>query len=428
MHVETRYILLFVIATAVAIAVRRLYLPYTVALVAAGLVLGGLHLFPAPHLTQELLYALVLPGLLFEAAFHLDFTDFWRNRIAISLLAVPGVIASTALVALMLAPGAHALHILQRLRWQEALVFGALISATDPIAVVSLFRSTRTASRLTLLMDSESLLNDGTSIVFFTLSLALVQGTLVGPGQVTLQFVAIVGMGALIGAVIGALVSLIMRRVDDPMIEITLTTIAAYGSFVCAQELHYSGVIATVAAGMLCGNVGCKYGMSPSTRIAANSFWQYVAFALNSIIFLLIGFSTPVSTLLADWRPILLAYCAVTASRVLVISLSCALLSRTRERFPWRWTPVLAWGGLRGALPMVLALSLPPSFPNRDLLVAMTFGVAVVSILLQGTTMPALLRGLKLNGEQAQPPHAGGRSAATQHADAGPTDRSRGSV
>ncbi len=398
MDLETRFILLFVIATAVAIAVRRLYVPYTVALVVAGLVLGGLHLFPAPHLTQALLYTIFLPGLLFEAAFHIEFEEFWRNRIAISALAVPGVIASTVLVALMLAPLGHSLDVLPGFSWREALVFGALISATDPIAVVSLFRTLRAPRRLTTLLDSESLLNDGTSIVFFTLSLGVAGGSVVHAGAIVAQFIAMVGMGALIGAGIGALASAVMRQVNEPMIEITLTTMAAYGSFVCAQGLHFSGVIATVSAGMICGNIGCRSAKSASTRVTVNSFWEYIAFALNSVVFLLIGFSVRLSVLWTYWLPILLAYLAVTASRALVVSGGCALLAPTREHFPWRWTPVLTWGGLRGALPMVLALSLPEAFPFRQAIVAMTFGVAVLSILLQGTTTARLMRRLGLVG------------------------------
>lgn len=398
MELETRFILLFVIATAVAIAVRRLYVPYTVALVIAGLVLGGLHLFPAPHLTQDLLYSIFLPGLLFDAAFHIEFEEFWRNRIAISALAVPGVIASTVLVALLLALIGHVLHVLPGFGWRQALVFGALISATDPIAVVSLFRTMGAPRRLTTLLDSESLLNDGTSIVFFTLSLGVVVGTVVEPSAIAAQFIIIVGMGALIGAGIGAVASVVMRRVDDPMIEISLTTMAAYGSFVSAQTLHYSGVIATVTAGMICGNIGCRSPMSASTRVPANSFWEYVSFALNSIVFLLIGFSLRLSVLLTYWLPIVLAYLVVTASRTLVVCGSCAALAPTRERFPWRWTPVLTWGGLRGALPMVLALSLPEAFPFREAIVAMTFGVAVLSILIQGTSTSALIRRLGLGG------------------------------
>ncbi len=281
------------------------------------------------------------------------------------------------------------------MRW----FFGALISATDPVAVVALFRNLGAPRRLTMLLDSESLLNDGTAIVFFTLSLSLLAGTAATPVQLFIQFLSIVGIGALIGASIGVAASFLMRQIDDPMIEICLTTIAAYGSFVTAEAIHASGVIATVAAGMFCGNVGFRIGMSASSRVACETFWEYMAFALNSIVFLLVGFEVHLRTLLADWVPILVAYLVVTVGRALVIVAGRALVGFTRERFPWRWTIVLTWGGLRGALPMVLVLSLPTTFVYRELLVSMTFGVAVLSILVHGLTMSGLLRWLGITNE-----------------------------
>jgi CPA1 family monovalent cation:H+ antiporter len=185
------------------------------------------------------------------------------------------------------------------------------------------------------------------------------------------------------------------------MIEITLTTIAAYGSFIIAEHFHLSGVIATVAAGMLCGNYGARTGMSPSTRIAVESFWEYVAFALNSIVFLLIGFEVHLSALLLSWKMILVAYMAVTLGRAALIYAVTWLLRRTRETLPWSWSAVLTWGGLRGGLSMVLVLALPRDFPHRDLLVTMTFGVVLISILLQGLSMGPLLRKLGLIGLRA---------------------------
>jgi len=400
MDIETAFILLFIIATAVAIAARWARIPYTVALVLAGLVLGALHLFPAPQLTKTLLFSIFLPGLIFEAAFHIDSRKFRANLITVSSLAVPGVIVSTALVAVTLTPLIAGLGVSPGFGWKSALVFGALISATDPVAVVALFRNIGAPQRLTLLLDGESLLNDGTAIVFFTLSLALLSGTATTVGGLALQFVSIVGGGAAIGVVIGMAASLLTRKIDDPMIEITITTIAAYGSFVSAEALQTSGVIATVAAGMLCGNYGARGGgMSPSTRIAAETFWEYVAFALNSIVFLLVGFEVRLATLRQYWLPILVAYVVVTVGRALMVAIGSGFVRLTRERFPWSWSTVLTWGGLRGALPMVLVLSLPKALPDRDLLISMTFGVALLSILLQGITMSALLKRLGLVGE-----------------------------
>lgn len=401
MATETIFILLFVVATAVAIAVQRLAVPYTVALVCTGIVLGLLHAFEAPHLTKTLLFSVFLPGLLFEAAFHIDFKQFWRNRLAISSLALPGVVVAIALTAMILTPVADALHFVQGFTWKHALVFGALISATDPIAVVAIFRNLGVPRRLSVLLEGESLLNDGVAIVLFTLSLALVAGTEVTTGGLIVDFIKIVGLGALIGTGIGLAVSQVIKQVDDPMIEITLTTIAAYGSFVAAEHFHFSGVIATVAAGMICGNYAARVGMSPTTRIAVQTFWEYVAFALNSIVFLLIGLEVHYRELLASWQAILVAYLVVTGGRALIIFGVSLLLRATRERIPQAWSAVLTWGGLRGAVPMVLVLSLPKDFPHRELLLSMTFGVVILSILVHGLTISPLLRWLGIvHGQQ----------------------------
>jgi len=393
-HREAVFVLLFVVATAVAIAGQWWRIPYTVALVIAGLVLGLVHAFQPPVLSKELLFSVFLPGLVFEAALHIEFTEFWRNRLAIVSLALPGVVAATALTALILTPVAGTLHFASGFTWREALVFGALISATDPVAVVAMFKTLGAPKRLAVLLNGESLFNDGTAIVFFTLSLALATGAHVTAGGLALDFMKIVGGGLLIGLTIGLAVSHIIRGVDDAMIEITLTTIAAYGSFVAAEQLQLSGVIATVAAGMVCGNYAARTGMSPSTRVASETFWEYTAFALNSIVFLLIGFEVNLYALVLSWKAILVAYATVTIGRAAVTFVVSALLTTTRERIPLSWSVALTWGGLRGGLPMVLVLSLPVDFPYRELLVSMTFGVVILSILGHGLTISPLLRWL----------------------------------
>lgn len=394
MQPETILILLFCIAAAVAIAVRQLHVPYTVALVITGLALGLLNLFPAPHLTKELLFTAFLPGLLFEAAFHIEFRSFWRNRWAITSLAVPGVAVAVALTTVILTPVVSMLHLEGNFTWHYALVFGALISATDPIAVVAVFKSLGVPRRLSMLLEGESLLNDGAAIVFFTLSLSLAAGASVTTGQLTADFFTIAGFGGLIGAAVGLAVSLVIKHIDDAMIEITLTTIAAYGSFVAAEHFHYSGVIAVVVAGVICGNDGARTGMTPSTRVAVETFWEYIAFALNSLVFLLIGLEVHLDALLNSWKAILVAYVVVTVGRGIVVFGVTGVLHRTREKIPWLWSIVLTWGGLRGALPMVLVLSLPKDFIHRDLLVTMTVGVVLISILVHGMTVSPLLRWL----------------------------------
>jgi CPA1 family monovalent cation:H+ antiporter len=407
MHAAEPLILLFTAATAVAIVTRRIRIPYTVALVLAGLALGATHAIHGVQLTKELLYAVFLPGLLFEAAYHLPASEVRSQARSILGLAVPGVVATTAATAAILVTTSSAAAVAPGFGWPHAIVFAALISSTDPIAVVSLFKSLGAPRRLALLVEGESLVNDGTSVVLFTIVFSAASGEAMSVGSGLLQFLGFVGFGLVVGAAVGFAVSYVIGGVDEPRIEIALTTIAAYGAFVAAEELHASGVIATVTAGMVCGNVAAPRGMSPTTRVAVESFWSYVAFALNSLVFLLIGLEVRLSALLDDWRPISLAFVAVTLGRAAVVFLASGLLRGTREAIPWRWSVVLTWGGMRGALSMVLALAIPEDFPQQPLIVTMTFGVVLLSIVVQGITAGPLLRALGLVGEGGErPAHA----------------------
>ncbi len=403
MHPEMTLVFLFTAATAVAMATRRIKIPYTVALVLVGLGLGATHVVGGVHLTRDLLYSTFLPGLLFEAAYHLKWSEFRRSAWTIVAFAVPGVVAAIGITATLLVTTSSFAVLDDGFGWPHALVFAAIVSATDPIAVVSLFKSLGAPRRLALLLEGESLANDGTAVVLFTLVVGAVRGGDSSVAAGVVEFVKVVGLGIAVGAAVGFAASHAIQRIDEPVIEITLTTIAAYGSFVAAEAFHGSGVIATVAAGLVCGNVAAPRGMSETTRVAVESFWAYCAFALNSIVFLLIGLEVQFSRLVADWRPIVLAFLAVTIARALVVFLASALLRSTREALPWRWSVALTWGGLRGALSMVLAMSLDPEFPHRQLIVTMTFGVVLLSIVLQGVTAEPLLRAFKLIGEPPFP-------------------------
>ena len=392
MPVENTLIILFSVATGAAITAQWLKVPYTVALVVTGMALGATDAIAPPHLTRELLFAVILPGLLFEAAFHIEVDAFVRNKMAITSLAIPGVI-----IAIVIGGAGTALALQQSsidptLTLGQGLVFGALVAATDPIAVVALFRELNIPVRLSTLIEGESLMNDGTAIVLLSLVLEAVTGQSSGARALVLQFLVIVLGGALLGVVTGLVASRLIARIDDAVIEITITMITAYGTFALAEQARISGVIATVVAAMLCGTHGRAQGMSRKTRFALGAFWEYLAFALNSVVFLLIGFEVHISTLLAAWPQILIAFFAILVARAIAVWGIGWLLSKSRERVPGSWLPVMTWGGLRGALSMVLALSLPLDFPNRDLLVTLTFGVVVLSIVVQGGTMKALLR------------------------------------
>lgn len=396
-------VLLFSIATAVAIATRRIPIPYTVALLIAGLGLGVLGVVEAPHLTKDVLFVVFLPGLLFEGAFHIDLKDFRRNSLTITALALPGVVVGIGLTAVIVTGAFRAFGLHDTFTLRHGLVLGALLAATDPIAVIGLFRTLHAPKRLELLVEGESLFNDGTAIVFLALVLQFVQGNDVSMLRLALDFILIAGGGAVIGAAFGVIASFVANQIDDAMIQITLTVITAYGSFALADSLQLSGVIATVTAGMICGSYGRRSAISQQTQATLIAFWEYVAFALNSFVFLLMGFAVIPLALFTAWRETGIAYIAITVARIGIIAAVVTLLSRTEERVPKNWAWPLSWGGLRGALSMVLALSLPADFPQRNLLIAMTFGAVVLTILLQGLTIAPMLKWLQIREEEDSP-------------------------
>lgn len=289
------------------------------------------------------------------------------------------------------------------------LAFGALISATDPVAVVALFRALGAPRRLVVLVEGESLFNDGTAIVVFGLMLAAAlpigtasNGAQAGSFQLStavIDFVRVSTGGIGIGLGLGWLVAQLIARIDDYLIETTLTTVLAFGAYLVAERLQVSGVLAVVSAGIINGNIGPK-GMSPTTRIVLFNFWEYLAFVANSLVFLLIGLQVNIPQIAAHLEPIGVAVLAVMASRALVVYGLTRLATwrglPLRSKAPWAYQHVLFWGGLRGAISLALALSLPPALAGRDLLRIMTFGVVLFTLLAQGTTMQLLLRRLGL--------------------------------
>lgn len=385
---ETLVIELLLLVALVALAVRRLNVPYTVALVVAGLIVT-LQQPVQVELLPEVILALFVPPLVYEAAFHLSFDQLRRNLTSILVMAIPGVVITTLVVG-------GALNLATGIRWPVALVFGALIAATDPVAVVALFRSLGVPRRLAVLMEGESLLNDGTAIVLFHLMVTVAvtgQFDLVGG---VLEFVRVVLGGVVIGGLLGWIVARLIARVDDYLIEITLTTVLAFGAYLLSERLHFSGVLAVVAAGLISGNLGPR-GMSPTTRIVLFNFWEYATFLANSFLFLLIGLQINLPILLTEWQSILWAILAVLAGRVLVVYGYGLVARRLGDPVPFRWQHVLAWGGLRGAISLALALSLPVALGvERQRLLVMAYGVVLFTLLIQGTTMGPLLRWVKL--------------------------------
>ncbi|MCL5997508.1 MAG: Na+/H+ antiporter, partial [Chloroflexi bacterium] len=324
-----------------------------------------------------------------EAALHINLAEFWHNLPGILMLAVPGVILTTLIVGGIAATGTP-------LSLPLALVFGALIAATDPVSVIAMFRGLKFPKRLGVLVESESLLNDGTAIVIFSVVVAIALTGHFDPVTGVIDFVRVSVGGVIIGLVLGWFISLLIARIDDYLIETTLTTILAFGSYLLADRLGVSGVLAVVAAGLINGNLGSK-GMSPTTRIVLFNFWEYVAFLANSLVFLLIGLQVNVPALVANWQACVWAILGVLVSRVVVVYGLSWIVNHLSEPIPIRWQHILSWGGLRGAVSLALALSLPAAIGSqRDLLRVMAFGVVLFTLVVQGATMRPLLRLLHL--------------------------------
>lgn len=407
-HVEVQVLVLLLIASLVGMGARWIRVPYTLALVVAGLVLGfadvgALH---GLELDKDILLLLFLPALLFEAALHIDLREFRRDLGPILLFAVPGVLLAVSTTTVLLWLGITLTGFGPPIGWAEAALFAAIISATDPVSVLALFKELGVPRRLYLLVEGESLLNDGVAVVVFVI-LAAVLGleggdALHGTTAITMfgvrTFLWMVGGGVIVGLAVGAAVSALTRQIDDHLIEVTLTTLVAYSSFLIAEQIHASGVLSTVTAGIVIGSFGRTYGMSVSTRIAVEDFWEFIAFFANSFVFLLVGLQLDPAELLRNAPTIAIAFCAVLAARAVTVYIGAPVGRRLAAPIPRAWQHVLVWGGLRGSLSMVLALSLPASFDGRPLLVTLVFGVVAASLFLQGLSIGPLLARLGVSG------------------------------
>lgn len=386
--------LLLFISALVAMLTRRLHMPYTVGLVLAGIGLNFLPVHSDLQLSRELIFSVFLPPLVFEAALHIRWSELRRDLPVVGLLATVGVILAAAVTAI-------GMHYAVNWAWGSAIVFGVLIAATDPVSVTATFKEAGVHGRLRLLVEAESLLNDGTAAVAFVVALSLAAGLNSSFIDIGETLLLTIGGGLLCGAVAGFALMLLAGRTTDHLVEITFTTLAAYGSFFLAERLHCSGVLAALTAGLVVGNGGTRGSISAAGRIALESFWEYVAFAANSLIFLLIGAREAQEHFGNVWLPAIAAIVLVTVGRVVAIYPVCAMFIRSHLRVDIRHQHVLFWGGLRGALALALALGLPEKLPLHDEMVAAAFAVVAFSIFVQGLTMTPLLRKLGQLGNGA---------------------------
>lgn len=369
------------IVSVVSVLGKRFRIHPAVGLVIAGVLLTGQAAVEIP-LSSELILSLLLPPLLFEAAFHINLTELRRSLSTVLLLAIPGVILSMLLVGGMVGWAVG-------LSWPAALVFGALIAATDPISVIAIFRRIGAPKRLEVMLEGESLFNDGTAVLLFNLVVAvLIAGSPWSDSIVASLWIA--GGGLAVGFGLGWVVSRVIGRIDDHLVETTLTTVLAFGSYLVAEMLGVSGVLAVVAAGLVNGNLGPQ-GMKPGTRLVVFTFWEYAAFLASSAAFLLIGLQVDLQTLWQHIVPVVWAIAAVIVGRAVVIY----ALARLGPGMPLSWRHVLLWGGMRGAVALALALALPQALgAEREVVRVMTYGVVLFTLLVQGLTMKALVRRL----------------------------------
>lgn len=369
-------------------------IPYTLLLVIVGLGLAFLDI-RLVNLSPGLILEIFLPPLLFEAAWNTRWRELKENWLPVSLFAIVGVFIS------MIGVG-FALDEFTSLSLVTALLVGASLASTDPVAVVALFKELGASNRLLTLMEGESLFNDGVAVVAFLLLAEMPVGVQNFTLSETLnRFLTYVGLGVLIGILIGFGISYLTQRIDVPSVEQSLTLVSAYGTYLVAEELGGSGVISVVVVGIILGNFGSRIGMNPRTRQLVTEFWEFFAFFVNSIVFLLIGDQVKFSSLTDNFKVIGIAILAVVLTRFISIyGLAYFSNSIGRTNIGWREQTVLWWSGLRGSVSVALALSLPIIVPARQEIIETVFGVVLFTLLVQGLSIQWLLNKLNLIGDQ----------------------------
>jgi CPA1 family monovalent cation:H+ antiporter len=399
-------VILLLTALTVILVTRRLAVPYTLGLVVVGLLISIFDFLPDVRLRPDLILFVFLPALLFEGSWMMYVRYLRENWQTIFLLVGPGLLLSLVLIAVPL-------HFFAGLNWGLAFLLGAILSPTDPVAVLGLFRQLKVDIRLSTIIEGESLFNDGVAGALYSTFLGLVllsvQGQPITAGQAWLNGILIflleAGGGAVIGLFCGFLVSRLVRYIDDPLVETTITIITAYGVYLLADALHTSGILAVILAALVFGSYGRNIGMSEATREAVDNFWSTLAFIANALLFLLVGAQlNPKEFFSSDTAfPLLLTagltILAVLVARLVVVALlppirqSATALSLWRA-VPYSWRVVIFWSGLRGALSLALVLALPAGVPSRNTLIFSTYAVVLFTLLVQGFSLRWILKRL----------------------------------
>ena len=396
------FVVFVTLAALVGLVIRRVAVPYSVALVAAGLAVAFLVPGLQPDVTPELVLVVLLPGLVFEASIRIDLLALRRSVGGVALLAGPGVVIGALVVALVLNLGTG-------LPMELGFIVGAMVAATDPAAVVATFKRLGVPRRLAAMTEGESLFNDGTGLVLFALALEALDMTITA-AHVIETLVLTIAISLVIGLIAGWIASRVLATVEDHLLELTISVSAAYGTYLLADAFHESGIIATVIAGIVIGNYGRRVGISPRAAEALDTVWEFVAFLLTALVFMLVGLSMELSSLLDALPWIAWGIAGVLIARIVVVYGMLGsvwwlgrTLRGTHQDVHRGWLRVLFWSGLRGAVAVAMALSLPRSVPQRDLLLEITFGVVLFTLVVQGMTIEPLVRRWVRRDPQDQP-------------------------
>ncbi len=391
-------LILLAISMGVIAIAKKVNQPYSIALVVVGLLLGFIHVpllveaeafITQSHVFQAIIISLFLPILLGDATLKLPFSHLREQQKPVLALAFGGTLLSFLIIGMVVYWGLGLPLIV-------SFTFAALMSATDPISVISIFKSLGVPKNIVTIIEGESLFNDGIAVVLFQISsvylLSYMEMGWAGIGSGILLFLKFALGGILIGAIMGFLFSQLIRLYDDFPLEIGFSMLLFFGSYFIAEHFHVSGVIAVAVSGLIFGNYGARIGMSETTNVNINSFWDVITLVANSLIFLMIGLEIRNIDFTDKWLLIAASIFIVLAGRTIALYTSLMFL----KNFPSSWKMVLNWGGLKGSLSIALALSLPVSFEGREDILVLTFSIVLFSLLVQGLSIKPLVKKLKL--------------------------------